>query len=63
MRHSMGRVWFVIALIMIALGVFSVLYGFVVGTTETLAPGLGLVVGGALLAVGFRRGARRATRR
>ena len=58
-RHSMGRVWFTLAIAMCILGAFVVVYGLVAGQVELLAPGLGLLVGGALLAVGFRR---RATR-
>lgn len=59
-RHSMGRVWFAIALAMCAMGAFAVLYSIVTGTSEAIAPGLGLLVGGALLAVGFRRRGQRA---
>lgn len=55
MRHSMGRLWFVIALVMVGLGVFVVGYGIVVGPLDMLGVGLTLMVGGALLAVGFRR--------
>lgn len=59
-RHSMGRVWFFIALAMCALGAFAVLYSIVTGTSDALSAGLGLLVGGALLAVGFRRRGKRA---
>ena len=58
-RHSMGRVWFTAAIAMVLLGGFVVIYGLATGAIELLAPGLGLLVGGALLAVGFRRRARR----
>lgn len=55
MRHQLGRIWFALAIGMIGLGAFTVLYALVVGPIETITVGLGLLVGGALLAVGFRR--------
>jgi len=55
MRHQMGRVWFTIALGISALGAFAVVYALVVGPIDGAAIGLPLLVGGALLAVGFRR--------
>ena len=54
MRRKLGRVWFTLALGMIGLGVFVTLYGIFVGPLDMLGVGLTLVVGGALLAVGFR---------
>jgi len=54
-RHSIGRVWFLIAIAMVALGVFVAVYGVATGALDMLGVGLTLVVGGALLAVGFRR--------
>jgi hypothetical protein len=55
MRHSIGRVWFAIAIGMVGLGAFTVLYAIFAGPLETAGLGLTLIVGGALLAVGFRR--------
>lgn len=54
MRHSLGKVWFVIALGMLLLGLFVTGYAIVTGATDMLGVGLTLAVGGALLAVGFR---------
>lgn len=54
MRHSLGRVWFGIAMVMIGLGAFAAIYGIVTGALDLLGVGLTLAVGGALLAVGFR---------
>ena len=54
MRHSIGRVWFTVALGMIGLGLFVTIYGIATGAMDMLGVGLTLCVGGALLAVGFR---------
>lgn len=54
MRHGIGRVWFTLALGMIGLGVFVTIYGAATGDMGMVGIGLTLVVGGALLAVGFR---------
>ena len=54
MRHSIGRVWFFVALGMIGLGAFVTIYGIVTGDVGQVGVGLTLCVGGALLAVGFR---------
>lgn len=54
MRHSIGRVWFFIALGMILLGAFVTIYGAATGAMDLIGVGLTLGVGGALLAVGFR---------
>lgn len=59
MRHSLGRVWFALAVAISALGAAVVVYALVAGPLDLLGVGLTLLVGGALLAVGFRRKGRR----
>ena len=54
MRHSIGRVWFLLALGMIGLGIFVTIYGVATGKFDLIGVGVTLCVGGALLAVGFR---------
>ena len=55
MRHKIGRVWFALALAMAGLGALLVVYSIATSDWANVGAGLTLVVGGALLAVGFRR--------